>query len=1432
MLSNICEDVSTANFPPNQTSTGPLVDTSFPDNFGSSSRLKIDVKDSDLMQTSFGTSQQTSDAVKSIVEDESTSMSFTSSKEIAVSNFSSVLLPQEICDNKFNFADTNTPKTRFSLYTHLRDSESTSAVSRGSSVKDLSSSDSPDERCSVALNSPDCEPSSSGIPALPVIDLASPLDEGSACNNCETQAMPTTELKLESQNGSDELKRSCQTETAPRSDAIVSQKVLNVPVVTSSGSVDSTEQSDDKEYIEIDVKIVDQVAGSVLDQLDKCNCTALSCLRGSSRGEQYTTKNVILAVEGILNGRRIQSVSSEFGIPRSTLSDYIRLVKTLTVKHHSECDLFPPGVSALTYGFVTHVLTDKNYSWLQLVTGEEAHSSEKPSMPGSPVVMLDRNEVIVKPRKARKTGKFRNQPNKQKQSLQSVKKSPPNGDSALIVPRLQAEKAVSALQVEPIASESKKTQDRVEDVSSIQQSSQEVELSEASSGVNTVKGTTTSPKLMQDFGFSQEQLCIAWENCKKQKNQLKSKKSLTFDTLKSVAEGMDIEEAVRVNSLNADIFKTYIEKFLAEKTSVEKPSPFKSTVKSTKKRNLRKEKTSLSNLKLAKSTKSPSTTELRPRRYTFSQLLQALDDLCANQSNFSIGKTSTKYNIPYSTLKDCYIRNVSIVGKLVKEKSSRKDRLVTLLRNSDKLRLQFFKSKPEGKAVKKLATRTCSTKTSTAKKSKSLKNIETTLVEPPIGSQTCGLADEDQVLLPNDEQGSTTSSPSSTTELPPKPAPSTSELPAKPTPSATELPTKPTPSTTELPAKLTPSSTELPAKPTPSSTELPAKPTPSFTELSESTKIRPAAPRRDAYTTDQLQSALQEARKFGNVASTAVKFGIPATTLRDRLYGRRGSKKRASEEAFLKFVKDDGLWFTLKVLNSWGWPLSQKDVRQIVTEVLDSSPEWHFESCISDLFLLRLCQTLSITFEGVDSKPPDTKIDPFKMAAFTNKLLSLLDDHGLKKFPSQVYLLQEYINLSASDSRTKHTVLGAFNAAGEKYPPLVVFGGSSAWCSYENAYAGTQFALSSHAQITPLIIEEWINRFLAANYQRPLLLLYDGQLTMLPLSVVQKLYESNCVILKLPYPTINTSFQLPYKSTILNALNYTGQESICTNRSASGAEVVASINRFWTKSLTSKVIRDTFSSCRFLSIKEEQTLQLDKKLREKITTPVEFKPPSESRSSGTASSKSDVTQSNTDNPHPKTLKDNSKNLAEDKARSVTYVPKSEMEFCASSQSENIKNQHKIPSSNIEKESVVTAKEPVSKKGSAVAEKGPDVEKCRKRSRSGSLDKWMPHRDTSVESERRSSQRIRERNKLILPMDDSESDDDEKLKLDDLESTSDLSYSATTARSNKASNDVSFTSPSRSGKTSINTSMCNKISNDVTVSSPSLTQKTEPQVRFN
>ena len=810
---------------------------------------------------------------------------------------------------------------------------------------------------------------------------------------------------------------------------------------------------------------------------EKCSCNAFTHARGGVKNNlSYTTNDLLLALNAVFDGFSISAVAVNFNIPKSTIAQYTSRYRTLTVRHHYNCNLFSSDVSDLTSGFVVHTRSKGGIRNLHLrkdLTRNNQTAISNAST-NNPVVVLDRNEAI--------NGKTVNELSSSSDSL-----VPNDNSESQTMESLQSSESGSRL-----ASNKADTTQPNETPSN-----QQLQIGVQHSSIERPT-VSSSGNLNNGFGFTKEQLNRAWKTCCIQKSSNKSDPTTCMrQALLMAAKGMSFEHVRSLCQVDINNFNDFVRHLL--------------TLSQKKVRAPRK-----------------IIVEPRCRKYSFMQLLHGLDELCYVKSGNSINNVSRKFNIPYSTLKDCYLRNTAVYDSLINRQMTKRERIAVLKRNIDKLRVNMFGSK---------------------------------VINPHLQN----ILRESVPKNSREVNAGTENSSSASSANAQKPSINTFSFPAASIPTQQSLP--PTSNLLHEPSQCA--------------------------QLSSTSSS----------SLSKLELAVEEARQTGYVGLTAEKYGVSYALLQRKL-----SECRPSGVSVLDYIIEKELPFALKILTSWGWSFTLKDIKKLVSDYLFKQKDWVMGTIVSDIVLLSLCQIYSISCEESTSVP-DSSVNPLKMASFNDKLLSLLDTHNIKEYPSHVYLLQEYSNFKTSQcnesqpiDQIRYRVVAAMNAAGEKHPPLLIFNDSCLWCTYDDSYPGSQYALARNCEFTPVVFQQWIENFCSKTVVKPLLLLYDGELTKLPLELVRKLYEDSCVILKLPYSTVNTSLKLPYVNLIADAYGN------IANDSSTIAKVVSSTNIVW-RNLKSETICKVFYESGFFPENSQKSLTASEKLSDEVSAMVEFKAP-------------------------------------------------------------------------------------------------------------------------------------------------------------------------------------------------------------------------------
>lgn len=329
--------------------------------------------------------------------------------------------------------------------------------------------------------------------------------------------------------------------------------------------------------------------------------------------------------------------------------------------------------------------------------------------------------------------------------------------------------------------------------------------------------------------------------------------------------------------------------------------------------------------------------------------------------------------------------------------------------------------------------------------------------------------------------------------------------------------------------------------------------------------------RASGYTEEQLENALNDIRN-GNITlhRASQTYGIPKTTLFNRLTGKRGVKSQSlGRPLALGRDIEEQLAVGLKTLERWGFGLSRSEILHMIAEyVTQNNSKTPFKNNIpgEDWFLqFKKRYNLSIKKPQGIEYARKKMTDPFVINEYFTLLKKTLDDLDLHDKPNHIWNMDE-TSLCMDPSKTKvvgekgkpstrvisgpgrenTTILSTVNAAGEKAPPLVIYKGKFVWDQWvagPHAHGDVPEGKIVYAAST----KGWMEKEIFNNYfeksflpiigeERPVLVIYDGHSTHVDWKVLQLAKENNITILKLP----------PHTSHLLQPLDLSVFKSLKT----------------------------------------------------------------------------------------------------------------------------------------------------------------------------------------------------------------------------------------------------------------------------------------------
>nr|XP_009860574.2 uncharacterized protein LOC100184753 isoform X1 [Ciona intestinalis] len=266
----------------------------------------------------------------------------------------------------------------------------------------------------------------------------------------------------------------------------------------------------------------------------------------------------------------------------------------------------------------------------------------------------------------------------------------------------------------------------------------------------------------------------------------------------------------------------------------------------------------------------------------------------------------------------------------------------------------------------------------------------------------------------------------------------------------------------------------------------------------------------------------------------------------------------------------------MRTLRKWNWSVTKEVAREMITIHLRDDLKYSRSKEVTELWLKYFCVRNHIVLEEKEIRTDEP--DPFVVYGFLDKLEGYMRELALEEDPYSVYCIHEVV--LNKDEENETTVIAAVSAAGDKQPPMIIFQGEVAWCSGERKtpFPGTQFGLASKPGVPAKIFEHWFKNFLTAVSQRPLLLLYDGSYEHLPIGFINNHMNSNIRLIKLPYSNTKCSFELPYGKVPAEAKLWFESSKTSADTKYTQGQITNIVTDIWQEGFTEEVITSQFTA--------------------------------------------------------------------------------------------------------------------------------------------------------------------------------------------------------------------------------------------------------------
>ena len=295
-----------------------------------------------------------------------------------------------------------------------------------------------------------------------------------------------------------------------------------------------------------------------------------------------------------------------------------------------------------------------------------------------------------------------------------------------------------------------------------------------------------------------------------------------------------------------------------------------------------------------------------------------------------------------------------------------------------------------------------------------------------------------------------------------------------------------------------------------------------------------------------------------SVRKAADEYGVPRSTLHDRVTGRVALKARSGVKRHLSDEEEASLVEYLIGCASVGYAKSGKDVLAIAQQMASTrDPKVEITRGWWDSFRARhpevtLRRAEPLSYARATASSPDTINNYFDLLEQTIEANSLsqrpgqifnCDETGmpLSHKPPKVlaHVGQKHPYAVTSGDRSQITILACASASGYSIPPMVVYDRKSLQPDMtEGEVPGTFYSLSESGWMNAELFEEWFkHHFLVhAPSIRPLLLLLDGHTSHYNPSFLKLAAKEGIIVFCLPPHT--THLLQPLDNGVFSSLKH------------------------------------------------------------------------------------------------------------------------------------------------------------------------------------------------------------------------------------------------------------------------------------------------------
>ena len=293
------------------------------------------------------------------------------------------------------------------------------------------------------------------------------------------------------------------------------------------------------------------------------------------------------------------------------------------------------------------------------------------------------------------------------------------------------------------------------------------------------------------------------------------------------------------------------------------------------------------------------------------------------------------------------------------------------------------------------------------------------------------------------------------------------------------------------------------------------------------------------YSEDKLYSAYEEVLfKNVKIRQAATMYGVPVTTLRDRVSGRIPFGKKSGPTRYLTNQEEDELVCFVIGCAEVGYSYTRQDILDLVQEILirkdisiNISHGWWegFKRRHPEITLRKPEPVSHVRANCAQPEVLRRYFDELEVILKGNEIIESpsaifnMDESGFPLDPKSPQIVckrgQHHPSALCSGNKSQITVLACCNAAGYVIPPFVIFDRKILKAELTvGEIPETMYGLSTSGWVDSELFDAWFqNHFLAYSpASRPLLLILDGHSSHFNPATLRRAAEEEIIMFCLP----------------------------------------------------------------------------------------------------------------------------------------------------------------------------------------------------------------------------------------------------------------------------------------------------------------------------